>query len=109
MKASNFLSAIRPSASLRTFGALTVAALFLTGTMVWSQQPAGGSGRGGRGGSGRGRGGGGLSADAEHPVMKIGSHIPDFTLPGADGKNHSLKEWAGSKFLMVVFECNHCP
>ena len=83
---------------------LTVAALFLTGTVVWSQQPTGGSGRA-RGGGG----GGGLLPDAEHPIMKIGSHIPDFTLPGADGKTHSLREWAGSKFLMIVFECNHCP
>jgi len=41
--------------------------------------------------------------------MKIGSHIPDFTLPGADGKTHSLKEWASAKFLMIVFECDHCP
>ena len=41
--------------------------------------------------------------------MPIGTHIPDFTLPGADGKTHSLSEWAGAKFLAVVFECNHCP
>jgi peroxiredoxin len=90
---------------------LYLSALFLAGTLVWSQAPpaAGGSGRGGRAGSGRGRGGGGLQADAEHPVMKIGTHIPDFTLPGADGKMHSLKEWASAKYLMIVFECDHCP
>ena len=90
---------------------LTVAVLSLTGTAAWSQQPTGSTGRGGRAGSGRrgGGGGGGLQADAEHPVMKIGSHIPDFTLPGADGKTHSLREWANSKFLMIVFECDHCP
>jgi peroxiredoxin len=105
MKVSNFLSAIRPSGHLRTVATLAVAALFLTGTVVWSQQPAGG----GRAGSGRARGGGGLQADAEHPVMKIGTRIPDFTLPGADGKMHSLKEWAAAKYLMVVFECDHCP
>jgi peroxiredoxin len=112
MKVSNSLSGLRPSAHLRTIGALTVAALFVTGTLAQAQTPGGGRGGsgGGRGGSGRGGGrGGGLQADAEHPVMKIGSHIPDFTLPGADGKTHSLKEWAGSKFLMIVFECDHCP
>lgn len=112
MKAPNFLSEIRPSGHFRTIGSIALAALFLAGTLVWSQgPPAGGSGRGGRGGSGRGRGGGGggLQADSEHPVMKIGTRIPDFTLPGADGKTHSLKEWAGAKFLMIVFECNHCP
>ena len=108
MKVSNFLSAIRPWGQLRTVAILAAAALFLAGTTVWSQQPTGG---GGRAGSGRGRGGptGIVLADAEHPVLKIGSHIPDFTLPGADGKTHSLREWANSKFLMVVFECDHCP
>jgi peroxiredoxin len=77
--------------------------LLLAVTAAWSQAP------GGRGGSGRGGGGRGLTADAEHPVMTIGTHIPDFTLAGADGKTHSLKEWAGAKFLIIVFECNHCP
>jgi hypothetical protein len=24
------------------------------------------------------------------PVLKVGSHAPDFTLPGVDGKTHSL-------------------
>ena len=111
MKISGFVSAMRPLGQLRTIAILTVTVLFLTGTVVWSQQPTGGSGRGGRAGSGRGRGGptGIVPADAEHPVLKIGSHIPDFTLPGADGKTHSLKEWANAKFLMVVFECDHCP
>jgi len=109
MKALNFFTASRPSGPLGT-ASLTLAAILLTGSLVWSQPPAGGgSGRGGRGGSGRGGGGGGLQADAEHPVMKIGTHIPDFTLPGADGKMHSLKEWAGAKLLIVAFECNHCP
>ena len=89
-------------------------AVFVSGTLVWSQGPpaGGGSGRGGRGGSGRGGRGGGqgiVPADADHPVMKIGTHIPDFTLPGADGKMHSVKDWAASKYLMIVFECNHCP
>ena len=120
MKSPYFLSKFQPSGHLRIAGSIALAAMFLAGTLVWSQGPPagggsgrgfgrGGSGRGGRGGSGRGGGGGGLQADAEHPVMKIGTHIPDFTLPGADGKTHSLKEWASAKFLMIVFECNHCP
>ena len=77
--------------------------LLMAGTQAWPQA-TGASGRGGRGGSGRG-----LSADPDHPIMAIGTHIPDFTLPGADGKTHSLKEWANAKFLAIVFECNHCP
>jgi len=88
----------------KTFIVMTAGALLLTGSLVWAQAPAGRAGSGRRGG-----GGGGLQADAEHPVMKIGTHIPDFTLPGADGKMHSLKEWNSAKFLMIVFECNHCP
>jgi peroxiredoxin len=41
--------------------------------------------------------------------MAIGTHIPEFTLPGADGKMHKLSEWANAKLLVIVFECNHCP
>jgi peroxiredoxin len=86
--------------AFKTFPVITAAAsLLLAGTLVWSQSA----------GSGRRGGGGGLHADDEHPVMKIGTHIPDFTLPGADGRMHSLKEWNSAKFLMIVFECNHCP
>ena len=33
----------------------------------------------------------------------------DFNLPGVDGKNHSLKELAEKKALIVIFSCNHCP
>jgi len=107
MTSRKYLSEIRPSRHLLSVGLLAAAALFLAGTLAWSQAPArSGSGRGGRGGSGRGRG---LQADLDHPIMPIGTHIPDFTLPGADGKTHSLSEWAGAKFLAVVFECNHCP
>src|ERR1700749_2029442 len=79
-----------------------IAALFLVATLAWAQAPPTGS-------SGRNRGSRGLQADQDHPIMPIGTHIPDFTLPGADGKMHSLKEWSSAKFLMVVFECNHCP
>ena len=41
--------------------------------------------------------------------MKIGSPAPDFSLPGVDGKMHSLKDYANAKILAVVFESNHCP
>ena len=43
------------------------------------------------------------------PVLKIGSHAPDFNLPGIDGKTHSLAEYASSKVLVVIFNCDHCP
>ena len=43
------------------------------------------------------------------PILKIGSPAPPFTLPGVDGNPHSLKDYASSKVLAVVFSCNHCP
>lgn len=38
-----------------------------------------------------------------------GSAAPDFTLPGADGRSHSLRDFSGSRVLAVVFTCNSCP
>lgn len=49
-----------------------------------------------------------LSADP-HPTLALGSPAPDFSLPGVDGKVHKLGDYAGSKVLVVVFTCNHCP
>ena len=43
------------------------------------------------------------------PILKVGSQAPDFSLPGVDGKTHSLKDYAASKVLVVIFSCNHCP
>lgn len=43
------------------------------------------------------------------PILKIGAQAPDFNLPGVDGKNHSLKDYATSKILALIFTCNHCP
>jgi thiol-disulfide isomerase/thioredoxin len=42
-------------------------------------------------------------------VLPIGSKAPDFTLPGVDGKTYSLKDFADSRVLVVIFTCNHCP
>lgn len=41
--------------------------------------------------------------------LKIGSKLPDFSLPGIDGKNYSLSSFQNSKVLVVMFTCNHCP
>jgi thiol-disulfide isomerase/thioredoxin len=41
--------------------------------------------------------------------LPIGSSAPDFSLPGIDGKVHSLADYASSRLLAVVFTCNHCP
>lgn len=41
--------------------------------------------------------------------LEEGAKAPDFTLPGIDGKSHSLKEFSGGKALAVIFTTNHCP
>jgi len=41
-------------------------------------------------------------------VLKIGDSAPDFSLPGIDGKTHTLAEFK-SGILMVIFLSNHCP
>lgn len=42
-------------------------------------------------------------------TLQLGAPAPDFNLPGVDGKNHRLADYASAKLLVVVFSCNHCP
>lgn len=42
-------------------------------------------------------------------TLEIGSPAPDFSLPGTDGKTHSLADFKDAKVLCVIFTCNHCP
>jgi peroxiredoxin len=49
----------------------------------------------------------GLPADVHE--LKIGDSAPDFSLPGIDGKTHTLAEYKGPKVLMIAFLSNHCP
>ncbi len=42
-------------------------------------------------------------------ALEIGENAPDFQLPAVDGKTYSLKDFAKSPILMVIFTCNHCP
>ncbi|HEY0074851.1 MAG TPA: thioredoxin family protein [Abditibacteriaceae bacterium] len=42
-------------------------------------------------------------------TLQIGENAPDFNLPGVDGKNHSLADYANAKLLIIAFTCNHCP
>lgn len=46
---------------------------------------------------------------ADPKPLAIGTHAPDFHLPGVDGKTYSLADFAKAKVLVVVFTCNHCP
>jgi peroxiredoxin len=41
--------------------------------------------------------------------LEIGQRAPDFTLPGVDGKDHSLDAYKDNKIVVVLFTCNHCP
>lgn len=51
----------------------------------------------------------GLAAQQQHPVLALGSPAPNFSLPGVDGKLHTLSDYAASPVLAVIFTCNHCP
>lgn len=42
-------------------------------------------------------------------VLATGAGLPDFSLPGTDGKTYAPADFNGSKVLCVIFTCNHCP
>ncbi len=42
-------------------------------------------------------------------TLQIGAAAPDFDLPGVDGRNYSLADFADAKILVTFFTCNHCP
>ena len=48
---------------------------------------------------------------AEESVQElaIGDRAPSFSLDGADGRTHSLYDFAENEALLIVFTCNHCP
>lgn len=45
----------------------------------------------------------------ETPICEFGKPAIDFNLPGVDGNNWTLEQCRGSKGLLVMFICNHCP
>lgn len=51
------------------------------------------------------------AADEPGKIVTLapGAAAPDFDLPGVDGKNHRLADYADARLLAVVFTCNHCP
>jgi len=42
-------------------------------------------------------------------TLNIGDPAPDFSLPGIDGKTHTLAEYREPKVLVIAFLSNHCP
>jgi peroxiredoxin len=49
------------------------------------------------------------ACDGDRPRLARGAAAPDFSLPGIDGEQHSLGDYAGSRALAVVFTGNSCP
>ncbi len=41
--------------------------------------------------------------------MTVAETAPAFGLPGVDGRNHMLDEYADAPVLVLVQSCNHCP
>ncbi len=48
-------------------------------------------------------------AELDQFSLHPGAPAPEFSLPGVDGKVHSLHDFDASPYLLVVFWCNHCP
>jgi len=48
-------------------------------------------------------------AETPSQMLPLGTAAPEFNLPDADGKMHSLADAAGSRAYLVMFICNHCP
>jgi peroxiredoxin len=42
-------------------------------------------------------------------MLPLGTQAPYFELPDTNGKTVSLNDFKGSKALLVMFICNHCP
>jgi thiol-disulfide isomerase/thioredoxin len=49
------------------------------------------------------------AAEPAVQTLPLGAAAPDFKLPGVDGRDYSLGDFAAAKVLVVVFTCNHCP
>lgn len=50
-----------------------------------------------------------IARAADPEPLPIGAKAPDFSLPATDGKTYSLRDFASSKVLVIIFTCNHCP
>ena len=49
------------------------------------------------------------AAETDYPTLAIGASAPNFSLPGTDGKTHTLKDFQASPILVIIFTANHCP
>ncbi len=46
---------------------------------------------------------------ADHPVLPLGSPLPDFKLPAVDGRDYTPVDFAKAELFVIVFTSNHCP
>src|SRR5437660_10327916 len=46
---------------------------------------------------------------SEVKPLPLGAPAPDFKLPGVDGRDYTLKDFAAARVLVIIFTCNHCP
>ncbi|HYP52123.1 MAG TPA: redoxin domain-containing protein, partial [Pyrinomonadaceae bacterium] len=49
------------------------------------------------------------AADAKPSALAVGAVAPDFTLPDADGKQHSLASLKGKSGTVIIFVATKCP
>jgi thiol-disulfide isomerase/thioredoxin len=50
-----------------------------------------------------------VATAADRPLLPLGSPLPDFKLPGVDGRDYTPADFAKAEVLAVVFTCDHCP
>jgi peroxiredoxin len=41
--------------------------------------------------------------------VALGTQIPQFDLPGVDGRSHSTADYEDAEALVLIQSCNHCP
>jgi len=41
--------------------------------------------------------------------LALAEKAPSFTLPGVDGRDHSLADYRDADVLVLIQSCNHCP
>ncbi len=47
--------------------------------------------------------------ESDYRKLRKGDKAPEFSLPGTDGKTHSLQSLKGESATLIIFMCNHCP
>ncbi len=48
-------------------------------------------------------------AAEDRPELPLGSPLPDFKLPGIDGRDYTPADFAKSDLFVLIFTCDHCP